>query len=122
MTKAAPDPRLFTELWVSFAALIRSYVAAHDLGRPTGHASIDDGAEGRLSIRAEKKVLAIDFDGSSGKGEWTLYENVPCPERVLATGRFEFSADSTVKFSDRRGSVELEIAAEAFTARVFDEN
>lgn len=121
MTEAVPDQRLFAELWVSFAALIRSYVAAHDLGRPTGHALVDDGAEGRLSIRAEKKVLAVDFDSSSGRGEWALYEDVPGPERVLAAGGFEFTADSTVKLSDRRGNVDLEIAAEALTARVFDE-
>jgi hypothetical protein len=51
-----------------------------------------------------------------------LYEDDPGPERLLASGEFEFEADSTVKFSDRRAAVELEIAAEAFTAKVFDED
>jgi hypothetical protein len=120
VTAAESDQRLFAELWISLVSLVRSYVAGHDLGRPSGHATVDC-EEGRLKIRAGKKLLTVEFDSASGKGKWNLYE-ASAPERGLAGGEFEFSADSTVRLSDRRGAVEMEIAAEAFTARVFEED
>lgn len=116
------DERFFAELWISFASLVRSYVAAHDLGRIEGRTFVDDGNEGRLTIREEKKILVIEFDAHAGTGQWTIYEDEPGPERQLTNGKFHFAVDSLVTFSDRRGAVELEIAAEAFTAKIFDED
>ena len=116
------DERVFKELWISFASLVRSYVAAHDLGRIAGRAFVDDGNNGRLTVREEKKILVIEFDAHTGTGQWTIYEDEPEPERQLSSGEFRFGVDSLATFSDRRGAVELEIAAEAFTAKVFDED
>ena len=118
---AAPPSSLYRELWISFASLIRSYVAAHDIGRPTGRALVDDGDEGHLTLRGESKTLNIDFDPVTGSGSWATYEDDPGPERVLEQGQFRIGEDSQVEFSDRRGKLELEVAAEAFTAKVFDE-
>ena len=112
---------LYRELWISLASLIRSYVAAHDIGRPTGRALVDDGEDGHLTLRGENKILAIDFDAASGSGSWVMYEDDPGPERVLSKGTYTIGEDSQVEFSDRRGKLEMEIAAEAFTAKVFDE-
>jgi hypothetical protein len=116
------DEQFFAELWVSFASLVRSYIAAHDLGRIEGRAFVDDGNEGRLTIREEKKILVIEFDAHTGTGQWTIYEDDLGPERQLTDGKFQFGVDSLVTFSDRRGAVELEIAAEAFTAKIFDQD
>ena len=116
------DPRIFAELWISFVSLVRSYVAAHDLGRIEGHAFTDDGDDGRLTIREEKKILVIEFDAQTGAGQWKIYEDEPGPERQLSSGGFRIGTDSLVSFSDRRGAVELEIAAEAFTAKIFDQD
>jgi hypothetical protein len=116
------NERVFVELWISFVSLVRSYVAAHDLGRIAGHAFVDDGEDGRLTVREEKKILVIEFDAHTGDGEWTIYEDEPGPERQLSSGKFRIGLDSLVTFSDRRGSVELEIAAEAFTAKIFDQD
>jgi hypothetical protein len=112
---------LYRELWISFAALIRSYVAAHDIGRPTGRALVDDGEDGHLTMRGESKTLTIEFDPVTGAGAWTTYEDDPGPERVLAHGEFQINEDSQVEFSDRPGRLELEVAAEALTAKIFDE-
>jgi hypothetical protein len=122
MSSPVGNEQVFTELWISFASLIRSYVAAHDLGRVKGRAFVDDGTEGRLTVREEKKILVVEFDRSTGKGQWTIYEDDPGPERRLSGGDFSVGTDSLVTFSDRHGSVELEIAAEAFTAKIFDQD
>ncbi|HSY72346.1 MAG TPA: hypothetical protein VK798_08875 [Alloacidobacterium sp.] len=122
MSETVGDEQVFKELWISFASLVRSYAAAHDLGRITGHALVDDGNDGRLTVREEKKLLVIEFDANKGSGQWATYEDEPGPERQLSSGEFRFGLDSLVTFSDRRGAVELEIAAEAFTAKVFDQD
>lgn len=122
MSEAVGDQQVFSELWISFVSLVRSYVAAHDLGRIEGRAFVDDGNDGRLTIREEKKILAIEFDAQTGSGRWAIYEDEVGPERRLKGGEFRIGADSQVLFSDRRGAVEMEIAAEAFTAKVFEED
>jgi hypothetical protein len=122
VSTAVGDQRVFVELWVSFASLVRSYVAAHDLGRIEGRAFVDDGEDGRLTVREDKKILVIEFDAQTGTGEWTMDEDEVGPERRLKSGEFRIGADSMVTFSDRRGAVEMEIAAEAFTAKIFDED
>ena len=122
MSTAVGDQRVFIELWISFVSLVRSYVAAHDLGRIEGRAFVDDGEERRLTVREEKKILVIEFDAQTGTGEWAMYDDEVGPERRLKGGEFRIGADSLVTFSDRRGAVEMEIAAEAFTAKVFDED
>jgi len=114
--------RVWAELWISFVSLVRSYVAAHDLGRVEGRAFVDDGEEGHLTVREEKKILVIEFNAHTGWGQWSIYEDEVGPERRLKGGELRIGADSLVTFSDRRGAVEMEIAAEAFTAKVFDED
>jgi hypothetical protein len=116
------DTRVFAELWTSFVALIRSYVAAHDLAKPvSNHALVDGGESGRLTLRGESKTLVLEFDAATGGGSWTVYEDDPGPERVLEQGKFSVDEDSLVALSNRMGKLELEVAAEAFTAKVFDE-
>jgi hypothetical protein len=113
--------RLYAELWISFVALIRSYVAAHDLAKPVSdHAVVDEGETGCLTLRGERKTLGLEFDAAIGSGSWMVYEDEPGPERVLERGRFEIDEDSQVALSDRAGKLELEVAAEAFTAKIFE--
>jgi hypothetical protein len=114
--------RLFAELWISFVALIRSYVAAHDLAKPlSDHASVDDRKAGRLTLRGERKTLTLEFDEMTGAGSWTIYEDDLASERVLERGKFRMTEDSQVSLSDRMGKLEMEVAAEAFTSKVLDE-
>lgn len=120
--KPEQQHRLYVELWISFVALIRSYVAAHDLAMPlSNHAFVDDGEAGCLTLRGEQKTLALEFDEMAGSGTWAVYENDPGPERVLERGKFSMSEDSQVALSDRMGKLEMEVAAEAFTSKVFGE-
>jgi len=122
MSATSADTRVFAELWISFAALIRSYVAAHDLSKPvTEHALVDEGENGSLTLRGEGKILTLEYDSATGTGSWNIYEDDPGAERLLEGGEFTIGEDSQVLLSDRRGKLDLEVAAEAFTAKVFDE-
>ena len=124
MAATQSDPRqqlrVYAELWVSFAALIRSYVAANDLARPVSkHAIVDEGENGRLTVRAGRKSLVLEFDAATGAGSWTVYEDDTGPERELERGKFDIGEDSRVGLSARPGRLELDVAAEIFTAKVF---
>jgi hypothetical protein len=115
------EDRLYAELWISFISVIRSYAAAHDLARVTGKTQVDYGDDNRLTLTGERKILTLEFEPAAGNGSWAIYEDDPGPERVLERGRFKIGNDSQVELSDRRGKLELEVAAEAFTAKVFEE-
>ncbi len=115
------DTRIFQELWISFTSLVRSYVAAHDIGRVVGRTLVDEGEEDRLTVRGERKILVIQYAADTGKGSWAIYEDEAGPERMLSEGTYRIDTESMVEFSDRKGRLDLEIAAEAFTAKIFDE-
>lgn len=112
---------LYAELWISFVALIRSYVAAHDLAKPLSNHAFVDGKAGHLTLRGEGRTLALEFDETTGSGSWTIYEDDPGSERILEQGKFRMTEDSQIALSDRMGKLEMEVAAEAFTSKVFDE-
>lgn len=122
-TQESPNERhrLYAELWISFTALIRSYVAAHDLAMPVAsHVQVEDAEQGHLALRSGSRTLALEFDPAQGTGSWAIYDGDPDPDRVLDRGGFEIDENSRVAMSDRPGKLELEVAAEAFTAKVFD--
>jgi hypothetical protein len=116
------NARVYAELWISLVALIRSYVAGHDLAKAVSeHALVDAGDDGHLTLRGEGRTLEMEFEAASGTGTWTVYEDDPGPDRTLERGKFEMDEQSRVALSDRMGKLELEVAAEAFTAKVFEE-
>lgn len=120
-TEENPELRrkVCAELWTSFVALIRSYIAAHDLAKPiASHAFVEVGA-GRLTVKDEGKTLALEFHAAKGAGSWAVYEDSSGPQHA-ERGTFEIGEDSQVALSDRAGKLELEVAAEAFTAKIFD--
>lgn len=126
-TKESPRPdrelrrSVCAELWTSFVALIRSYVAAHDLAMPAAnHARVEQSEPGRLNVRGGNKTLALDFDPATGTGNWAVYQDDSGSPQARERGSFEIGLDSQVALSDRAGKLELEVAAEAFTAKIFD--
>ena len=57
--------RVYAELWISFGALIRSYVAGHDLSRPAiYHGRVDLGEDRYLTLTGNGKILALEFDAA----------------------------------------------------------
>ncbi|MBW4028659.1 MAG: hypothetical protein HIU93_14885 [Acidobacteria bacterium] len=114
MSSLVDGTRVYSELWTSFVSLIRSYAAAHELGRKSGHAVIE-ASSSQLTVTMPDSLLTIAFDEKTGHGRWTLATG-------QQSGTFRIHEDSTVEFSDRMGRIDLEIAAEAFTAKILDED
>lgn len=122
MSAASAKKRILAELWESFAVLVRSYAAANNLGRPAAdHAKVEEEKSGRLTLQYRCKTLALGFDEESGTGDWTITELDGGLSHETAHGQFGILEDSQVALSGRAEKMNLEVAAESFTARVFDE-
>ena len=74
---AAIDPRVFPELWISLASLLRSYCAAHGVHN-NRHATVEAGEQemmvrhGEKWLRLERDVAIVTWtreNGSSGRME-----------------------------------------------------
>ncbi|HEY0795369.1 MAG TPA: hypothetical protein VGD64_06270 [Acidisarcina sp.] len=127
MTLAAvSDDIVVAELWVSLVSLIQSYVAAHELGKRAGAAAIGEananGGELIVSSGGRRMLIAC----VNGAGAWRVFDQSAGDEgavsgNVIGEGSFHIGADSLVEFSDRKGKLELDVAAEAFTAKIFDD-
>jgi hypothetical protein len=76
---AATDLRVFAELWISLASLLRSYTAAHGLHN-NRHARVESG-EDRITVRHESKWLRLERKGEIVT--WTR-ENRSCGSIVIS--------------------------------------
>jgi hypothetical protein len=114
--------RVSAELWTSFVALVRSYAAAGDLAKPPAKRTLVDVSDGRaLTLRGERKALTLRFDDLTGQGEWMVNREGHGRGKALESGTFRFDEESRVVLGSRAEKLEMEVAAEEFTSKVFDE-
>ena len=57
-SRAALDPRLVAEFWISLASLLRSYTAAH--GLHSNREAVVELTEGKITVRHNEKWLRLD--------------------------------------------------------------
>jgi hypothetical protein len=93
-SEATMDPRLRTELWTSWASLLRSYAAAHGLNS-RHHAVVEVGAD-EITLRVASRWLRFTHE--------TLQDN----DGNQST--FSFQEDGTVKINGI--AEEMDLAAE----------
>jgi hypothetical protein len=93
-TEAAMDPRLRTELWTSWASLLRSYAAAHGLNS-RHHAVVEVGAD-EITLRVANRWLNF------------THETLRDSEGNRST--FSFQEDGTIKINGI--AEEMDLAAE----------
>src|SRR3984885_1217769 len=93
-SEAAMDPRLRTELWTSWASLLRSYAAAHGLNS-RHHAVVEVGAD-EITLRVGSKWLRF------------THETIEDSEEHCSS--FNMQEDGTVKLNGI--AEEMDLAAE----------
>src|ERR1700710_77096 len=75
--EAAMDPRLRTELWTSWASLLRSYAAAHGLNS-RHHAVVEVGAD-EITLRVASRWLRFTHekiqDSEGNQSDFSLQED-----------------------------------------------
>lgn len=93
-SEAAMDPRLRTELWTSWASLLRSYAAAHGLNS-RHHAVVEVGAD-EITLRVGSRWLRF------------THETLEDSEGLCSS--FKLEEDGTVKLNGI--AEEMDLAAE----------
>jgi hypothetical protein len=93
-SEAAMDPRLRTELWTSWASLLRSYAAAHGLNS-RHHAVVEVGAD-EITLRVASR--------------WLRFTHEALQDSEGHTSSFNMEEDGTVKLNGI--AEEMDLAAE----------
>jgi hypothetical protein len=88
------DPRLRTELWTSWASLLRSYAAAHGLNN-RHHAVVEVGAD-EITLRVA--------------GQWLRFTHEQVEDSNGNRSAFALQEDGTVKLDET--TEEMDLAAE----------
>jgi hypothetical protein len=105
-TQIFHDERLYVELWVSLASLLRSYTAAHGLNG-NRQATVELG-ENEITVRHAEKWLTLSRSGA--KIAWTRENG--------SVGTLEFTQEGRLQFASHQGAgkteEELDMAAEAW--------
>ncbi len=97
-----PTSRLHTELWTSWASVLRSYAAAHGLNAPR-HAVVEVSAT-KITLRVGPHWLHFTPTSVDGSGQ---------PAQA-----FCLNENGTVTLADRPEE-EMDIAAERFAREIF---
>jgi hypothetical protein len=91
------EPSLHTELWTSWASLLRSYAAAHGLNAPQ-HAVVE--------VSADKIIFRVGT-------HWLRFTETAVQYDEAAPERFALQENGTVRI-DEGSEEEMDIAAERF--------
>ena len=90
MSAAVAEETLLSELWLSFASLLRSYAAAAGLsGGPAAEAAI---AGESVTITCGAARLQIVCDPVTGAGNWQLRSGA----QVVTEGRFDLLPEGRI--------------------------
>jgi len=99
---SSSSERVYAELWVSLASLLRSYTAAHGLNGDR-QATVELGEE-RITVRHAEKWLDLDLQRIGERVSW-LRENG-------SSGVLELTEAGTLR--SKTGEEEMDLAAEAW--------
>ena len=97
---AATDQRVYAELWISLASLLRSYCAAHGV-HSNRHATVETDEE-EIAVRHEEKWLRLERDGAIVT--WTRENGSSGSMEIAETGQLRSGT----------GEEEMDLAAEAW--------
>jgi len=100
MNEALVEDRVYAELWVSLASLLRSYTAAHGLNGDR-QATVELGEE-RITVRYGDRWLDLKRDGAAV--EWKREDG--------RSGMLELTETGTLRSST--SEEEMDLAAEAW--------
>ncbi len=105
------------EMWVSFANLLRAYLAAACLGQEVPQAMLVEARRSELHLEGPRKTIKLDLQVRSGEGYWAIYD-VKAADSLLDEGAFRLALDGTFSWSGKAGSLEMDALAEALATLV----
>lgn len=115
---APATPQWSTELWISFASLLRSHVAMHSIARPHAKLRIRGGADSdsRLEVLGPGGKLVLLAPNASGTG--VMEFRPPTGELGDQYDTFFFTADGLFHLAAQNVALDMEAAVEDLLRKV----
>jgi hypothetical protein len=110
------------ELWISFGSLMRSYVAAAQVGIDPPQLMVMQASEDELELVASHRSMRLAFAAGKDEGYWVMHQAaVASDDTLLAEGAFRIGMDSLVEWTGLPGRQEMDAVAEAVTTLILGE-
>ena len=102
------------ELWVSFISLVRSYVAASQIGLESAQVLVLQADEHELEIVGRQRTIQVTLDPGRATGYWAMHRAPIASDNTLLTeGAFRIGMDSKIEWTGLPGPQEMDAVAEA---------
>ncbi len=109
------------ELWISFGTLVRSYVAAAQVGQEVAQALVLQAQPDELEVVSGSRTMRIVRDAGQCAGYWVMHQGPALsPDTVLAEGAFRIGMDSLVEWTGLPGRQEMDAVAEALATLILE--
>jgi hypothetical protein len=110
------------ELWVSFGSLVRSYVAAAQVGLEPPQVLVVQASEDELELVSSHCSVRLAFAAGKDEGYWVMHQAaVASDDTLLAEGAFRIGMDGLVEWTGLPGRQEMDAVAEALATLILDE-
>lgn len=110
------------ELWISFGSLVRSYVAAAQVGLEVAEVLVLQANPDELEVVSSSRTIRIVLDAGQAEGYWVMHQAPALsPDTVLAEGAFRIGMDSLIDWTGLPGRQEMDAVAEALATLILDE-
>ena len=109
------------ELWISFASLLRAYVAAAQMGLEVAQVFVLQAHADELELVSSSRTIRIVLDAGKAEGYWVMHQAPALsPDTLLAEGAFRIGMDSLVEWTGLPGRQEMDAVAEALATLVLE--
>ena len=109
------------ELWTSFTSLLRSYVAAAQVGIDPPLVLVAQPSDDLLELVAVTQVVKLTLVRGQAEGYWAIYRLPETGDDVpLAEGAFRLGLDSLMEWTGLPGRQEMDAVAEALATLVLE--
>jgi hypothetical protein len=108
------DELVIAELWISFASLLRSHLAALQITGKLGQAMFSNLSASSFEVADLSRTLHLNLQSASGAGEWSLTRL----RTMIAAGTWQLHPDATVAIDGGRAQ-DMELAVEGFVAKLW---
>ncbi len=107
------------ELWISFCALIRAYVAAAQMGSEPALVLVSQPSETELELVGGARSIRLSLEPAAGY--WVMHQAPGAGEAaLLAEGAFRIGMDSLVEWTGLPGRQPMDAVAEALATLILE--
>ena len=109
------------ELWLSFCSLVRSYVAAAQIGSDVPLALVAQPNQDELQLVSATRTIKLLAEPTQSTSYWSIHPAAATAQDTLvAEGAFRIGLDSRIEWSGIEGRQEMDAIAETLATLVLE--